>query len=89
VQQFLDESDDALKSGASLDWDIVSKVASLQYYRTYFEKEENKLSQAECASNWIQRALTMNPLHVDFTVKYADTLGMMDRYEEAVAILEN
>lgn len=30
----------------------------------------------------------MNPLHVDFTVKYADTLGMMDRYEEAVAILE-
>jgi len=88
VQQFLDESDDALKSGASLDWDIVSKVASLQYYRTYFEKEENKFSQADCASNWIQRALTMNPLHVDFTVKYADTFGMMDRHEEAVAILE-
>jgi len=30
----------------------------------------------------------MNPLHVDLTVKLADTLGMMDRYVEAVAILE-
>lgn len=88
VQKFLDDSADALKTGANLDWDIVSKVASLHYYRTYFEKEENKFSQAECASTWILRALMMNPLHVDFTVKYADTLGMMDRYEEAVAILE-
>jgi hypothetical protein len=88
VQNFLDESDNALKAGANLDWDIVSKVAGLHYYRTYFEKEENKFSQAERASYWIQRALTLNPLHVDFTVKYADTLGMMDRHEEAVAILE-
>jgi len=88
VQKFLDDAADALKTGANLDWDVVSKVASLQYYRTYFEKEEDKFCQAECASTWIVRALTMNPLHVDFTVKYADTLSMMERYEEAVAVLE-
>jgi tetratricopeptide (TPR) repeat protein len=88
VQKFLDDSESAVESGVALDWDIVSKAANLHYYRTYFEKEENKLAQATCAHGWIVRALTMNPLHVDFTVKYADTLGMMDRYEEAVAILE-
>src|SRR6267142_2433598 len=38
--------------------------------------------------SWIARALPMNPLHVDFTEKLADILGIMDRYEEAVAILE-
>ena len=88
VQKFLDECEDAVKSGEALDWDVVSKAANLHYYRTYFEKDENKYVQAERAHSWIVRALTMNPLHVDFTVKYADTLGMMDRYEEAVAVLE-
>jgi tetratricopeptide (TPR) repeat protein len=88
VQKFLDDCEDAVRSGAPLDWDIVSKAANLQYYRTYFEKEENKRAQADCANSWIVRALTMNPLHVDFTVKYADILGIMDRYDEAVAILE-
>jgi tetratricopeptide (TPR) repeat protein len=88
VQKFLDDCDDALKSGRSLDWDVVSKAANLHYYRTYFEKDEQQFAQASLANSWITRALNLNPLHVDFTVKYADTLGMMDRYDEAAAILE-
>jgi len=88
VQGFLDASEEALNSGRPLDWDIVSKVANLHYYRTYFEKDDKKHIQTSLANAWIIRALNMNPLHIDLTVKYADTLSMMDRYEEAVAILE-
>lgn len=88
VQGFLDASEEALNSGKPLDWDVVSKVANLHYYRTYFEKDDKKYIQASFANAWIIRALNMNPLHVDLTVKYADTLSMMDRYEEAVAVLE-
>jgi len=88
VKAFLDDCEEALKSGKALDWDAVSKAANLHYYRTYFEKGDEREIQAGLANVWIMRALNMNPLHVDFTVKYADTLGMMDRYDEAVAILE-
>jgi hypothetical protein len=88
VQNFLDDCEDALKAGRGLDWDVVSKAANLHYYRTYFEKDDRQFAQANLANSWITRALNLNPLHVDFTVKYADTLGMMDRYDEAVAVLE-
>lgn len=88
VKAFLDDCEEALKSGKALDWDAVSKAANLHYYRTYFEKGDEREIQAGLANVWIMRALNMNPLHVDFTVKYADTLGMVDRYDEAVAILE-
>jgi hypothetical protein len=88
VQKFLDDCQDALKAGRGLDWDVVSKAANLHYYRTYFEKDDQQFAQANLANSWITRALNLNPLHVDFTVKYADTLGMMDRYDEAVAVLE-
>jgi hypothetical protein len=88
VKAFLDDCEEALRSGKALDWDAVSKAANLHYYRTYFEKGDQRAIQAGVANVWIMRALNMNPLHVDFTVKYADTLGMMDRYDEAVAILE-
>jgi tetratricopeptide (TPR) repeat protein len=88
LRAFLDQAEEAIKSGASLDWDVVSKVANLQYYRTYFEKDEHKYSQAATAYEWICRALVINPLHVDLTVKCADALSMMDRYDEAVALLE-
>jgi tetratricopeptide (TPR) repeat protein len=88
VQRFIQGADDAAKSGNPLDWDVVSKAAALHYYRMYFEKGDEKVTQAEAAHQWIVRALTMNPLHVDLTVKLADTLGIMDRYEEAVAVLE-
>jgi tetratricopeptide (TPR) repeat protein len=88
VQKFLQECEDALKAGCPLDWDTVSKAANLHYYRIYFEKGDQQDMQANVASLWIMRALNLNPLHVDFTVKYADALGMMKRYEEAVALLE-
>jgi tetratricopeptide (TPR) repeat protein len=88
VQKFLQECDEALKAGSGLDWDTVSKAANLHYYRIYFEKGDQQFVQASVACLWIVRALNLNPLHVDFTVKYADALGMMKRYEEAVALLE-
>jgi tetratricopeptide (TPR) repeat protein len=88
MQTFFEQAEGAAKSGLPLDWDVVSKVANLAYYRIYFEKEEGKYSQAQCAYSWISRGLFMNALHVDLTVKCADTLHMMDRDDEAVAILE-
>jgi tetratricopeptide (TPR) repeat protein len=88
VGKFLDEANEQSNLGASLDWDVVSKVAHLHYYRTYFEKDEKKVAECERAHAWIVRALSMNPLHVDLTVKLADTLSMVERYAEAVSILE-
>lgn len=88
VTKFLAESEEALKSGSTLDWDVVSKAANLHYYRTYFEKPDQKDAQEEKAAEWLTRALIMNPLHADLTAKYADVLGMMKSYFEAVATLE-
>jgi len=88
VQAFLDQAEEAAKSGATVDWDVASKVAYLQYYRAYFEKEEDKPPQVEKAIAWVQRALTINPQHVDLAAKYADLLGMLDRDVEAAAILD-
>jgi tetratricopeptide (TPR) repeat protein len=88
VQKFLDEADYVAKSGSAVDWDITSKAANLHYYRTYFQKDAEKSAQIERAYAWIQRALTINPQHLDFQVKYADLFGMMDRNTEAAAILE-
>lgn len=84
----MDGCEDALKAGRGLDWDLVSKAANLHYYRTYFEKDERQFVQANLAYGWITRALNLNPQHVDFTVKLADILGTMERYDEAVAVLE-
>lgn len=85
VNEFLKQADEAIKSGSPLDWDVVSKAANLHYYRTYFEKGEE---QEERAKEWLLRALLMNPLHADLTVKYADVLGRLESYSEAVAVLE-
>lgn len=85
VEEFLNQADEAIKAGSSLDWDVVSKAANLHYYRTYFEKGEE---QEERAKEWLLRALLMNPLHADLTVKYADVLGRLESYSEAVAVLE-
>lgn len=88
VKKFLDQADQAVKSGTA-DWDIVSTAANLSYYAPYFEKDdEKKMQKAEVAEQWILRALAMNPLQVDFTAKHAAILGVMNRYNEAVAILE-
>jgi len=86
VKAFLDQAEAASAQG-DLDWDIVSKVAYIQYYRTYFEKDD-KVGQAKRAIEWITRALFMNPQHADFTMKYADMLATEEDYEGAVSILE-
>lgn len=88
VSKFLDEAKDAAKLGLPLDWDVVSKVAILHYYRIYFEKGEAKEAQQRRAEEWLNRALVMNPNHADVRAKFADVLSMMERYEEAVAIIE-
>lgn len=87
VKAFLDEADKALADGTTLDWDVVSKVAYIHYYRTYFEKDD-KPAQARRAIDWITRALVMNPQHADFTLKLADMLGATGDYAAAITILE-
>jgi tetratricopeptide (TPR) repeat protein len=88
VSKFLDQAREAAKAGHALDWDVVSKAALLNYYRTYFEKGHARDKQEECAEEWLQRALLINPNHADLKAKYADVLSMMERYEEAVAVIE-
>ncbi|HEX4320404.1 MAG TPA: hypothetical protein VHZ52_05850 [Acidobacteriaceae bacterium] len=87
VEEFLKQADDAIRSGSSLDWDVVSKAANLHYFRTYFEKDQRG-EQDVLAKEWLLRALLMNPLHADLTAKYADVLGKLESYSEAVAVLE-
>lgn len=88
LKTFLNEAEESAKTGAPLDWDVTSKVAYLRYYLTYFAEKKSKESEAELASQWIIRALNLNPLHVDLSVKYADMLDLLDRASEAVSILE-
>jgi tetratricopeptide (TPR) repeat protein len=88
VSKFLDEAKAAAKLGRPLDWDVVSKVAILHYYRIYFEKGQAKESQQKKAEEWLNRTLVMNPNHADIRAKYADVLSMMERYEDAVATIE-
>lgn len=86
VDNFLKQAEETAK-GCGIDWDIASKAAYIYYYRTYFEKGDKQPS-VDRAHEWILRALNMNPLHVDLTMKYADMLGASDEYDAAVAVLE-
>ncbi|MGH9823291.1 MAG: hypothetical protein ACREDR_08580, partial [Blastocatellia bacterium] len=86
VNGFLKEVQEAADAG-KLDWDLVSKTAYVYYYRTYFEKE-NQEEALNRAVEWITRALTINPLHVELTMKYAEMVGNRHEYEAVVAILE-
>jgi tetratricopeptide (TPR) repeat protein len=88
VSKFLDEAKAAAKQGLPLDWDVVSKVAILHYYRIYFEKGQAKEAQQRKAEEWLNRALVLNPNHADIRAKYADVLSMVGRYEDAVATIE-
>jgi len=88
VKKFLDEAEEAAKTGVAVDWDVTSKVANLRYYLTYFGDKKTREAEAELAAEWILRGLNINPLHVDLSVKYADVLDLMGRYDEAVAILK-
>jgi tetratricopeptide (TPR) repeat protein len=86
VIEFLKQAEDAANGGAA-DWDVTSKTAYIYYYRTYFEKVDKQLS-IDKALEWILRALNMNPMHVDLTMKYADMLGASNEFDAAVAVLE-
>jgi tetratricopeptide (TPR) repeat protein len=86
VDNFLKQAEEAAKGGI-VDWDVASKTAYISYYRTYFEKGD-KLASVDKALEWILRALNMNPLHVDLTMKYADMLGASNEYDAAIAVLE-
>lgn len=87
VTTFLKQAEEASKSSVPLDWDVVSKVAILQYYRISFERE-HKVEQEGRAREWLLRALLMNPQHADLTAKYADVLWAMGSRSEAIAVLE-
>lgn len=88
VSTFLDAADEAVNSGAGVDWDIASKAAYLHYYRIYYESGEKREEQEDKAQEWILRALFMNPQHGDLTARYADVLGMQESYTDAVLTLE-
>jgi tetratricopeptide (TPR) repeat protein len=88
VENFMKQADEAAQNG-SLDWDTVSKAAYIAYYRTYFENEDEKYRAAvQKALEWLTRALNMNPLHVDLTIKYADMLGANKEEDATIAVLE-
>jgi tetratricopeptide (TPR) repeat protein len=88
VRKFLSQADEACRIGAPLDWDVASKAAVLHYYLTYFTEGEGKEDQARRALEWIKRALFLNHSHADLTAKYADILGVLGQYTEAVMVLE-
>jgi tetratricopeptide (TPR) repeat protein len=88
VNTFLRQSDDGIANGVSLGWDVVSKNAYLQYYRTYFIEAEKKSGQAATALDWVLRALVINPEHIDLAIRQADLLGMLERHRQAVHVLE-
>lgn len=85
VDKFLQEATELANTG-KLDWDTVSKAAYISYYRTYFERDGE--AEKDRALQWITRALNMNPMHVDLTMKYAEMLGTKEEYIAAVAVLE-
>jgi tetratricopeptide (TPR) repeat protein len=88
VSTFLKQAENAAKNGVPLEWDTVYKVANVQYYRSYFAPDNQKSSQVRKALEWIRRALAMNPLHADLTMKCADMLGADGQSDAAIAVLE-
>ena len=88
VQLFLNQAEQAVKDGQSLDYDTVSKVAFIYYYKVYRVEDEQKPGLAQTAIQWVQRALVLNPMHVDLLMKYADLEMIRQEYPSAVAILE-
>jgi tetratricopeptide (TPR) repeat protein len=89
VNTFLKQAEEAVRNGTALGWDDVSKVAHIHYYRAYFETGDNHAAQAQKALEWIARALALNPMHADLTMKYADMLDADKQRPATVAVLEN
>jgi hypothetical protein len=87
VEKFLGQVDDAVRSGScDLNWDVVSKVAFVNYYRSYFDRDPKPV-QISKAIEWISRALVLNPLHSDLTMKLADMQAATGHYDTACTIL--
>lgn len=87
VNSFLQQAEDAASS-ASLDWDTVSKTAYIYYYRTYFAADEQRKAAINKASEWLTRALNMNPMHMDLTMKYSEMVAAAGDKDSAVSILQ-
>jgi tetratricopeptide (TPR) repeat protein len=88
VGRFLIEAENAIKCGRA-DWQTIALAANLYCYRTYFETDSDARAQeARMAACWIDRALLINPEHVDLTVKKAAILGELKDSQGTVAILE-
>lgn len=85
VNKFLEQAGEAAKRGA-VDWDITSKSAYIWYYRSFFKDPTDP--ELDKAIEWIARALNMNPLHADLTMKYAAIPGRRNECVTAATILE-
>jgi len=85
VDAFLKQADEVAKAG-SVDWDVTSKAAYIYYYRIFLAKGDQQAA-VQKALEWIMRALHMNPLHVDLTMKYAAALGVRGDFVAAAAEL--
>ena len=91
---FLEQASFALKVGRG-DWETVSNAATLHFYRTYIQKDEQsqkdeklRMEQAKVAACWIDRALVISPAHTDLAVKRAMIASVMKQMDDAIAILE-
>jgi tetratricopeptide (TPR) repeat protein len=90
VQKFLTQAEGAVKQGHLLDWDTVSKVAYVYYYKVYCTPDKDKKqSLVRSALQWIRRALVFNPLHADLTMKCADMEMIDENYPTAISILDH
>ena len=89
IKTFLSQADEALSAGQPLDWDTVSKVAYIYYYKVILAPEDDKKTGLlHHAYEWVKRALILNPMHVDLAMKYSE-LCMIDKdYDDAIALLE-
>jgi tetratricopeptide (TPR) repeat protein len=88
VKLFLNQAEQAVKEGRALEYDAVSKVAYIYYYKVYSAEEDKKQSLGQVAIHWVQRALVLNPMHIDLLMKYADLEMILNEYVSAAAILE-
>jgi tetratricopeptide (TPR) repeat protein len=89
VDKFLELVEERLDSGASLDWDSISKAAYIQYYKAYFEGPGSRDNQILLGEQWIQRALLIQPFHAALTIAYADLKALQKDYSSAAKIIRD
>jgi len=87
IKEYLKQAETATKEGSLLDWDVVSKVAALQYYLVYAVDSTKRDGQLDLAMDWLTRALIMCPRHPDFEIKLADVLNEKGKNQDAIDLL--